>query len=183
MSFACFEQKYSVARHRFTREHLAGAWLAFSRGHCCSFASMQQGRSGSYQLCLVIHYFAYELHQHLYSAYQEPLLLGSGVLQHSDQLNVLGFIREIFSQLSADWSIWLLLGFIFFFSSQSVAHVTSCLSAFLLFIQKQKICYWYCFYALKMFWSTIIWTAPHIRELVPFHQKENVDKKNLHSNH
>ena len=171
VSFAFFKQACSVARHWFTQEHLAGAWLAFPRGHRCSFSSVQQGRSGSYKPCLIIHCFAYELHRHLYSAYQEPLLLGSGVLQHSDQLSVLGFIREIFSQLSADWSIWLLFGFIFFFSSQSVAHVTSCLSAFLLFIQKRKIHYWYCFYALKTFWSTIIWTAPHIRELCPVSSK------------
>ena len=115
VSFAFFKQACSVARHWFTQEHLAGAWLAFPRGHRCSFSSVQQGRSGSYKPCLIIHCFAYELHRHLYSAYQEPLLLGSGVLQHSDQLSVLGFIREIFSQLSADWSIWLLFGFIFFF--------------------------------------------------------------------
>lgn len=101
-----------MARHRFTREHLAGAWLAFPRGHCCSFSSVQQGRSGSYQPCLVIHCFAYELHQHLYRAYQEPLLLGRGTLQHSDQLNVLGFIREIFSQLTEVYGCcWVLFSF------------------------------------------------------------------------
>lgn len=147
-----------------TDSHLAGAKLVFPRGHHCCFSSMQQvGVTSSALLFIAIVRSSTSISMASTRSRCFWAVVCCAVAFRPAQW--IAFYQGNF--LSAHWSIWL-FGFITF-SSQTVAYVNSCSSAFLFMQKINMLLIW--LLCIKNVWkSNYLDSFPYF---VLFHQKES----------